>query len=133
MQVIHRPRADGIATHDFFDQRDQIAVIDFFLFVGQRFESLEQLAHVAVGNGQAHIFQTFRQGCATRMFTQHQVGGRHAHRRWRHDLITLGVFQHAVLMNATFVGKRVIADHGFVALNGQAGDRLHQAARAVQM
>src|SRR5690606_20274833 len=48
----------------------------------------------------------------------------------RHDFVGLGVFEHTVLMDARFVGKRIGADDGLVYLHACAGDVLHQFAGA---
>jgi hypothetical protein len=50
-----------------------------------------------------------------------------------HDFIGHGVFQHAVLVNAGFVGKGIGAHDGFVGLHHDAGDHADQAAGGIDV
>ena len=50
-----------------------------------------------------------------------------------HDLIGHGVFQHAILVNARFVGKGVGPHDGFVGLDHDAGNHAHQAAGGIDV
>ena len=50
----------------------------------------------------------------------------HAHALGGHDLIGLGVLQHAVLMDAELVRERIPADDRLVVLHGKRGRGCHQ-------
>ena len=54
------------------------------------------------------------------MFAHDDVGFGQAHVLGAHDLKGFGVFQHAVLVDAAFVGKGVLADDGLVELHRKA-------------
>ncbi len=71
----------------------------------------------------SHLGQAGAQRMATRMFAQHQLGLIDAHIFGAHDLIRGLVLQHAILMNARFMRKRIRTDNRLV--------RLHDNARVV--
>jgi hypothetical protein len=72
------------------------------------------------------------QGGAPAVLAQHQVGLWDADILGRHDLVSRAFLEHAVLVDAGLVREGVLADHGLVALHGQAGDARHQPADRVQ-
>ena len=57
------------------------------------------------------------------MLAHHQRGRLHADIFGTHDLVGLGVFQHAVLVNPGFMGKRIGADNRLVELNRETRHR----------
>ena len=59
---------------------------------------------------------------ATRVLAHDQVGAPLPHILRAHDLVGLGILEHAVLVNAGLVGKGVLADDGLVVLDRKAGD-----------
>ena len=62
------------------------------------------------------------------MLAHHQIGFGDADIGRAHDFKGFGVFQHAVLMDARLVQKRVLADNRLVELHRKARDGGHQAA-----
>ena len=57
------------------------------------------------------------------MFTKHKAGLGQANIGGAHNLERFRVLQHAVLMDAGFMRKSVLADDGLVELHGKAGHR----------
>src|SRR5579875_1824859 len=66
------------------------------------------------------------------VFAQHQLRLRYADVLWVHDLIGGALLEHAVLMDAGFVGESVLADDGLVALHLNAGDVRDEPAGRIQ-
>ena len=56
------------------------------------------------------------------MLAHDQVGAALPHVLGAHDLVGLGVLEHAVLVDAALVGEGVLADDGLVVLHRKAGD-----------
>ena len=63
------------------------------------------------------------------MLAKHQVGRALPDAFGRHDLVGAGVLQHAVLVDAAFMGKGIGADDRLVGLHRHAGDAADQARR----
>ena len=55
------------------------------------------------------------------VLAQHEFGPWDADVFGLHDFVSAAVFQHAVLVNARFVGERIRPDDGFVALHLHPG------------
>ena len=62
------------------------------------------------------------QGVPAAVLAQHQLGLLQADVLGAHDFVGLAMLEHAVLMDAGFVGEGVLADDGLVALHLHAGD-----------
>ena len=65
------------------------------------------------------------------MLAEHEAGTAQADIFRSHDLVGRAVLQHAVLMNASFMGKRVFADNRLVARRVHAGNAGYQSRRRV--
>ena len=69
------------------------------------------------------------------MLAHDKIGGALANIFRAHDLIGLGVLQHAILMDAAFMRKGILADNCFIVLDWEARDAAdhfgshHQACR----
>ena len=107
----------------------QIGVGHDLLAVGER-------DHRAVDRVELTSFQRVAQllapplhGVPAGMFAEHERRLRHANFFWPHDLVGPAILEHAVLMDAGFVRKRVPADNRLVRLNAFAGERGQQLAR----
>ena len=59
---------------------------------------------------------------AARVLAEHQAGVAHSDRLGRHDLVGGVMAQHAVLVDAAFMGEGVAAHDGLVGLDLIAGD-----------
>ena len=81
---------------------------------------------------QAQRHQTIPQRMSAAVFAQHQRADTDAYVFWLHDFVGCAVLQHAVLMNAGFMRKSVVAHNGFVARHRHAGERGEQAAGRLQ-
>ena len=71
---------------------------------------------------EAQSLEAVIQGVAAGMLAQHDIALVDTHRLRGHDLIGAGVLQHAVLVDAGFVGEGVLAHHGLVLLHKYTGD-----------
>ena len=110
------------------DQRHEVVVIDLLLAVGERLEAHEHVVELVVGQIIAQIAQLGAQRRAARMLAHGDVRRRQADVLGAHDLEGGGVLQHAVLMDAAFVQKGVLAHHRLVELDRKARHRGDEAA-----
>ncbi len=67
------------------------------------------------------------------VLSQHQLRIWHPNRLWCHDFIRQPVLEHAVLMNASFMGKRIPPNDRLVRLHRNARDLLQHLARRIQL
>src|SRR5258706_9777718 len=81
----------------------------------------------------AELFASDGKRVTSGVLAQHEFGVRHADRLRSHDLVGQRIFQHAILMDAGFVGEGVASDDGFVGLNGDTGNFAEQLARRKKM
>jgi len=78
------------------------------------------LADIAI----AQLFELVAERRPARVLAEHEVGLLPAHALRRHDLVGLGVLEHAILMDAGLVSEGVGANDGLVRLHREACDRL---------
>ena len=107
----------------------QILVENFVLLVRQFLEAgkrgIERFFRFQLD---AQFRQAGAEGVAAGMLAQHHLVGAPAHILGAHDFVGFAVLEHAVLMDAGFVGKGIGADDGLVGLHREAGNAGHQAA-----
>ena len=101
-----------------------------FFLVGEVLEPAERLVERVLTEIVAQRPQLFAERVAAGVLAHHQVRAALPDILGPHDLVGLGVLQHAVLMDAGLVGEGVLADDGFVELHRKAGDRRDVAAGA---
>ena len=114
------------------DQRLDVLVVDVLLAVGQLLEAVEGVLERVLAQLVAQLLQLRAEGVAARVLAHHQRGLGHADRLRRHDLVGLGVLEHAVLVDAALVREGVPADDGLVVLHRERGGRRHQLGGAVE-
>ena len=61
------------------------------------------------------------------MLAHHQVCRRKPNIFGAHNFERFGIFQHSILMDATFMGKGILAHNGFVELYRKPRNRSHAA------
>src|SRR5579875_1974566 len=88
---------------------NQVLVVDLLLAIGKLAKNLISTVKLRSGKLIAQIFIALRQGMAAGMFSQNEFVGRHPDGLGLHDLISDGVFQHAILVNARFMREGVAA------------------------
>ena len=120
-------QAIAFTVNPDIDQRNQIFVIDLFLAIGQFLEAHEHIVKLIIGQIIAQIMQFRAQSGTARMFAHHDIGFRQTHIRRAHDLEGFGVLEHAILMDARFMGKGVLADDRLVELHRKPRHRRHPA------
>ena len=111
-------------------QRNQVFVVDFFLAISERFEPYEYVFQFIIGQLKSQISKFGAQRSAARVFAHDDVCLGQTHICGAHDLKSLGVFQHAILVDARLMRKRVFANDCFVRLHHKARYR-RNAARQV--
>ena len=124
-------RIESVSRHVFpgggavgFRERGDIAVGHRFLSVGERLERLENFIDAFFVALETEFGQPFGERVTARMLAEHHPAFLYADRFGRHDFVSERVRDDAVLMNARFVGERVLADDRFVGRDFDAGDRL---------
>ena len=105
------------------DQRLDILVVDMLLAVGQRLEADEGVFQLIAGEFVAELFQLVHEGMPAGMLAHDQRGLLHADVAGHHDLVGLGVLEHAVLVDAALVGEGIAADDRLVVLHRKRGHR----------
>ena len=117
-----------IAAGNFIiNQGDDILVEHFLLDVGKILEALEKFIQGIVAQFVAKFLNLLGKGMAAGMLAQHQCRFGQTNRFRGHDLVGLGVLQHAVLMDAAFMCKGIRPDNRLVGLYIEAGNRRQQA------
>ena len=125
----YQPPAFIFDVLDFFfgNQRLKVFVENLAFFIGQILETFERGVEQFFGfKIDADFVQTRFEGVAAGEFSQGQAVGGPTHRLGTHDLVGFAMLQHAVLMNAGFVRKRIGTHHRLVGLHGIAGNPRHQ-------
>ena len=118
--------------HLVLDQRHDVLVEDVLLAVGEILEAAEGVLEGVVAELEAERDQLLAEGVAAGMLAHHQRGRLHPDVLGPHDLVGLGVLEHAVLVDAGLVGEGVLADDRLVVLDREGGDRRHQLRGAHQ-
>src|SRR5437763_14425861 len=75
----------------------------------------------------AELTQLRIQSMPSGVLTKYKIGVHPSHGLWRHDLVGQRVFQHAILVYTSFMGKGIYSHDSFVGLHrnvGQAADKL---------
>ena len=99
------------------DQRLDVLVEDVLLAVGEILEAAEGVLEGVVAELEAELVQLLAEGVAAGMLAHDQRGRLHADVLGPHDLVGLRVLEHAVLVDAGFVGEGVLADDRLVVLH----------------
>ena len=103
-------------------QGQQVFVEDLPLSIGQAGELPVDLGQLELGQVVAQLAEAPLQRVAARVLAQDQGGARNADHFGPDDLVGQPVLQHAVLMDAGFVGEGVPAHDGLVGLGKAAGE-----------
>ena len=115
-----------------FRQRFDVGVVDFLLAICQLLELLEDALELILVQVVAQILHAVAERVPATVLAQHQLRAGQADVLGPHDLVGGTLLEHAVLMDAGFVGERILADDRLVALHGDAGDVRHQPARGAE-
>jgi len=99
-----------------FDNGANVFVVDRFLFIGERFHLVGDPADFVIAEFVAHLFELLADGVVAHVFAPREFAGP-ADVLGAHDFIRLAILHHAMLVDAGFMGERVLADDGFVALD----------------
>src|SRR5579863_6536165 len=81
----------------------------------------------------AQLFAAQAECVPPRMFAEHEFGIRHSDRLRSHDFVGQRILEHAVLMNAGFMGKGVAADNCLVGLDRDSCDLTERLACRKQL
>jgi len=96
-------------------------------FIGEILEALEGIVQRFIGiKTNAEFFQPGTECGAAGMLAEHHPVGVPANILGAHDFVGFPVLEHAILMNAGFVGESIGADDGLVRLHRKSGDGRHQ-------
>ena len=132
VQTSKLPRTVASLVSNLQHERLDVAVEQLLLLVGERLEVVEDPVELRVIELEAELADALAQGVAAAVLAEHEIAAREPDVLGSHDLVGRVVPQHAVLVDARLVRKRVLADHGLVARDRHAGDRGEQAARRIQ-
>ena len=99
---------------------DEILVEHLFFAVGEILEPDKDILELVIAQLVAQIIELGPQRGAARVFAQGQRAFGKADIGRAHNLERFGVFEHAVLVDAAFVGEGVFADDRLVILHGKA-------------
>ena len=111
-----------------FRQGFDVGVVNVLFAVGQRLETFENLLQLLIVKMEAQVPDAVLESVPAAVLAQDQLGLSQTHIFRPHDFVGAALLEHAVLMNAGFVGKSVLADDGLVALHVDAGDARDQPA-----
>jgi hypothetical protein len=111
----------------FTHQRLQVLVENLALAVGQVLEARKRgIQCLFAVHHDAQLGQARAEGIAAGQFAQGQLVGAPAHILGTHDFVGLTVLEHAILVDAGLVRKRIGAHDGLVGLHRVTGDAGHQ-------
>ncbi len=109
-----------------------VLVVDVLLAVGQRLEAHEGVFELIAGEVIAQFLELVHEGVAAGMLAHDQRGLLHADALGHHDLVGLGMLEHAVLVDAALVREGVAADDRLVVLHRKRGRRRDELRGARQ-
>ena len=127
VEMFQRPGSGGLAVLADH-QRLDVGVEHLALAIGQLLEAGEQALQLGLADAETQFANAIGQRVAAGMLAQHQRRAVDADVFRAHDFVGLAVGQHAVLVNAGLVGKRVVADNRLVARH-EAADHRGKLAR----
>jgi len=108
-------------------QRLDVAVEQLLLLVGERLELLEHAVELGLIELEAEGLDALAEGVPAAVLAEHQVAAGETHVLRAQNLISAGVLEHAVLMDARLVREGVLAHHRLVARDRHAGDARDEA------
>ena len=112
----------------------KIFIEDLVLEICQGLEAGERLVEFRLRiELNTQLLKTGPECVAARVLSQHQAIGVPADILSAHDFVSFPVLEHAVLMDARLVGKRIRTHDCLVGLNREAGNRRDQARRRNNM
>ena len=112
-----------LGRHDaLVDQGHDVLVEDLLLLVGQGLEADEGIVERIVADVVAQLLQLLLEGMPAGMLAHDEVGAEEADILGPHDLVGLGVLEHAVLVDAALMGEGVRTHDRLVGLDLEAGD-----------
>ena len=114
-------------------QRGYVAVGHVLFAVAERLELGKGVAQLLGRELVAHLAHVLVEGVAAAELAQHYLRLGHAHVLGVDYLICAAIGQHAVLMYARLVQKRVLAHYGLVGLHVYARERGYQLAGAHEL
>jgi hypothetical protein len=129
-----RPRRRPIlARRESRDQLAQLGVAHLAPLGRHALEGAERALQLGFGERETERIDAARKARAARELAQHDLAAdRVADQHRVEHLVGLAVLEHAVLMDARGVAKRIAADHGLVGRHPEARARGHLAGERVQ-
>src|SRR5579884_4012464 len=109
-------KSSGMCSNPSFNA-DQVFIVNVLLAVRQLREQLVCPLELRLRKFIAQLAVTVCERMPAGVFPENDMVGWHADRFRRHDLVSDGVLQNPVLMDAGLVSKCVPADNGFVSLH----------------
>ena len=113
-------------------KRLDVFVVNMLFAIGQILHAVESFFKRVLAEFIAQLSELIAERRAARMFAHHERGLRYAHRGRRHDLVSLLVLQHAVLMDAAFMREGIPADNRLVILHREGRNTRHELRRTSQ-
>src|SRR5688572_22586087 len=89
------------------DQSFKVSIYNYFFAICQFLETRKGFIELNLIERMSHFSKPIPQRVAAGMFTKHEFGLINAHVLRAHDLIGRLMLEHAILMNASFVCKRI--------------------------
>src|SRR5205814_1049132 len=89
---------------------DEISIAHRLLFLGERFEPIENIDKIDLIDAQAELLEPAPNGAPTAVLAKNERVPVVTDGLRRHDLVRLAILEDAVLMNASLVGKGVSTD-----------------------
>ena len=126
----HRRQAIALRVGAALHQRLQVGIGNHALLFAQALELLEHQLQFVFVQPEAQRTQARFDGGAATVAAQHHLRVFPAHIFRAHDLVGAAMAQHAVLVDARFVGEGVGTDDGLVALHRHADQALQQLRSA---
>ena len=121
--------AQNFLGNDRFD----ILIVNVFLFIGELFKAHKGAIHVFLAQIEAQVLQPFVEGVAPGVFAHYQAVAGDTNGLGRHDLVSLFVLEHPILVNARLMSERVIAHHRLVDRNRNTRDLRNQSGTRIEL
>ncbi|MEY2727219.1 MAG: hypothetical protein RLZZ458_3086 [Planctomycetota bacterium] len=131
VEAFEFPAVGGV-SESVFDECSDIGIVDFLFAVCESDEVIEGALESVIVEVEAELCDAVAKGVATAVFTEHEVLADVADVFGAHDFVGGAFLEDAVLVDAGFVSKRVLANDGLVALDFHAGDGGDEVAGGIE-